>query len=77
VLYVFVLDPTVPGADYGLGRLLAEAYDTTTLQEVWKLYTGAVTGGGTLLNLTPVMPPSSSATPVPTAGTAGDGRDKP
>lgn len=54
VLYVFLLDPTVPGADYGLGRILAEAYDTIQLQEIWKLYTGAVTGGGTLLNLTPV-----------------------
>jgi hypothetical protein len=57
VLYVFVLDPTVPGADYGLGRILAEAYpDTTQLQEIWKLYSGAVTSGGTLLNLTPVKP---------------------
>ena len=55
VLYVFVIDPTVPGADYGLGRILADAYtDPTQLQEIWKLYTGAVTGGGTLLNLSPV-----------------------
>ena len=52
VLYVFVVDPTVPDADYGLGRILAEAYpDTKQLQEIWRLYTGAVTSGGTLLNL--------------------------
>jgi hypothetical protein len=64
VLYVFVLDPTVPGADYGLGQILAEAYtDTAQLQEIWKLYTGAVTSGGTLLNLSPVEP--GAPTPVP------------
>lgn len=66
VLYVFVLDPTVPGADYGLGRILAEAYDATQLQEIWKLYTGAVTGGGTLLNLNPVKP---GAATTPTGAT--------
>ena len=60
VLYVFVLDPTVPGADYGLGRILAEAYDTAQLQEIWRLYTGAVTGGGSLLNLSPVKPGSTT-----------------
>jgi hypothetical protein len=59
VLYVFLIDPTVTGADYGLGPILAEAYpEAQQLQEIWKLYTGSVTGGGSLLNLTPVMPPS-------------------
>jgi len=57
VLYVFVVDPTVVGADYGFGRILADAYpDVTELQEIWRLYTTSVTGGGTLLNLTPLMP---------------------
>jgi len=69
VLYVFVLDPVVPGADYGLGRILADAYpDQAQLQEIWKLYTGAVASGGSLLNLTPVQPPSPPADallPVP------------
>ena len=56
VLYVFVLDPTVTGADYSLGRILADAYpDQAKLQEIWKLYSGSVTGGS-LLNLTPVKP---------------------
>ena len=56
VLYVYVIDPTVPGADYGLGPILAEAYpDPTQLQEIWRLYTGSVTGGGSLLNLTPLQ----------------------
>lgn len=55
VLYVFLFDPTVPGADYGLGRILAAAYpDQTKLQEIWKLYTDSLATGGSLLNLTPV-----------------------
>ncbi len=57
VTFVFVLDPTVPEADYALGPILAEAYpDPAQLSEIWKLYTGSVTGGGFLLNLKPVMP---------------------
>ena len=71
VLFVFVIDPTVPSADYGLGRILADAFpDTAQLQEIWKLYTGAVTSGGTLLNLTPAKPgatanPSTSSPAAP------------
>src|SRR4051812_10616067 len=68
VLYVFVLDPAVPGVDYGLGRILAEAYDTTQLQEIWRLYTGAVTSGGTLLNLSPVKPSTITPTATPAPG---------
>ena len=62
VLYVFVIDPTVAGADYGLGRILSDAYPDQ-IQEIWKLYTGALAGGGSLLNLTPVQPP-----PLPVPG---------
>jgi hypothetical protein len=69
VLYVFGFDPTVPGADYGLGRILAEAYpDAAQLQEIWRLYQGAVTSGGSLMNLTPVTPP---ALPPPNAPAPG------
>ena len=57
VLYVFELNPTVVGADYGLGRILADAFpDQAQLQEIWRLYTGSVTSGGSLLNLTPLTP---------------------
>lgn len=56
VVYVFLLDPTVVGADYSLSRILADAYpDEAKLREIWKLYSGSVTAG-TLLNLTPVKP---------------------
>src|SRR5688572_7725852 len=65
VLYVFVLDPTVSGADYSLGRILADAYpDQAKLQEIWKLYSSAVTGGS-LLNLNPLKPRApETTTPV-------------
>jgi hypothetical protein len=65
VLYVFLLDPTVVGADYSLGRILADAYpDQAKLQEIWKLYSGAVTGGS-LLNLSPFKaPPLTPTTPA-------------
>lgn len=56
VVYVFVFDPAAPGADYGLGRILSDAYPDR-IQEIWKLYTGALTGGGSLLNLTAVVGP--------------------
>jgi hypothetical protein len=74
VLYAFVMDPTVPGADYALGPILAAAYpDMPQLQEIWRLYTGAVTSGGTLLNLTPIAPkltPAGELDSSPTAPTS-------
>jgi hypothetical protein len=64
-LYVFLLDPTVMGADYSLGRILADAYpDQAKLQEIWKLYANSVTGGS-LLNLTPVKPPAPGTSTTP------------
>lgn len=76
VLYVFLLDPTVPKADYSLGPILADAYpDPAELQQIWKLYTSAVTSGGTILNLTPLVLPKPTGPltiPAPVApGTAG------
>ena len=61
VLYVFLLDPAAPGADYGLGRILSDAYPDQ-VQDIWKLYSGALAGGASLLNLTPVQ-----AAPPPAA----------
>ena len=75
VLYVFLLDPTVVGAEYGLGRILADAYpDQAKLQEIWKLYSGSVTGGS-LLNLTPVKSPPPAPTKPAAAG--ADSIEKP
>jgi hypothetical protein len=66
VVYVFVLDPAVPGADYGLGRILADAFPEQ-IDEIWKLYQGSVTGGGSLMNLAPVEPMAQAPTAAPTA----------
>jgi len=72
VLYVFVLDPTVVGADYSLGRILADAYpDQAKLQEIWRLYSGSVTGGS-LLNLTPFKPAPTTKPDAPDATTKPD-----
>ena len=78
VLYVFVLDPAVPGADYGLGRILADAYPEQ-IQEIWKLYQGSVTSGGTLLNLNAVepMPPTPLVPVKPEVTTPPAGRTPP
>jgi len=64
---VFVIDPTVPGEDYGLGRILSQgSTDAAALQETWKLYTSSVTGGGSLLSLTlvPEAPPEPATEPA-------------
>jgi hypothetical protein len=79
ILYVFVLDPAVGGADYGIGRILADAYPDK-IQEIWKLYTGALGPGATLLNLTPVEgPPATPAvtTPAPATTTPAPARPGP
>jgi hypothetical protein len=65
VLYVYALDPTVVGPEYGIGKILADAYPNEAAQ-LWKLYLGAVSGGGTLLNLTPVMPVEPPPLDAPT-----------
>lgn len=79
VTYVFVFDPAVPGADYGLGRILADAYPEK-IQEIWKLYTGALSGGGSLLNLTPVpapLPVLPETIPAPTTISPSSARPGP
>jgi hypothetical protein len=54
VLYVFVMDPVVKGADYGVAKILAEAYPTE-IMELYRMYTTSFAPAGqTLLNLQPV-----------------------
>jgi hypothetical protein len=54
-LYVYLLDPAVAGAEYGIGKILTDAYPEQA-DQIWKLYRESVSGGGSLLNLTPVKP---------------------
>ena len=59
VLYVFVMDPAVKGADYGVAKILAEAYPTE-IMELYRMYTGAFAPAGqTMLNLQPVGAPTA------------------
>lgn len=65
VLYVFVMDPAVKGADYGVARILAESFPDEVL-DLYKLYNGAFAAGQTLLNLAPApaaVPPGTKPTP--------------
>ena len=56
VLYLFVMDPAVKGADYGVARILAEAFPAEA-QDLYRLYTGAFATGQTILNLNPLPEP--------------------
>ncbi len=56
VLYLFVMDPAVKGADYGVARILAEAFPAEA-QNLYRLYTGALATGQTILNLNAVPEP--------------------
>ena len=86
VLYAFLIDPAVPCVDYALGPILAEAYpDPAQLQDIWKLYTGSVRSGGTLMNFVPVTlsappstaPPTTSTTTTPEATPSAPGQAPP
>src|ERR1700704_3334012 len=61
VLYVFVMDPAVKGADYGVAKILAEAYPTE-IMDLYRMYSGAFAPAGqTLLNLQPIPAPGTAA----------------
>jgi len=61
VLYVFVMDPAVKGADYGIAKILSEAYPNEVM-ELYRMYTGAfATAGQSLINLQPI--PALNANP--------------
>lgn len=70
VLYVFVMDPAVKGADYGVAKILAEAYPTE-IMELYRMYTAAfATAGQTLINLQPIPAPGTAAPGTAAPGTA-------
>jgi hypothetical protein len=53
VLYVFVIDPAVPGADYTISKILAEMYPSE-VQDLYVKFRDAYGAGQTLWNLLPV-----------------------
>jgi hypothetical protein len=50
VLYVFVMDPAVKGADYAVTTILTEAFPADVV-ELYKLYAGAFAPGQNFVNL--------------------------
>jgi hypothetical protein len=50
------MEPAVKGADYGVARILAEAFPAEA-QDLYRLYTGAFATGQTILNLNPLPEP--------------------
>jgi hypothetical protein len=51
VLYVFIIDPSVKGADYTVSNILAEAFPTE-VQALYKQYAEAYASGQNFVNLT-------------------------
>jgi len=52
VLYVFIIEPSVKGADYTVSNILAEAFPPAEVNELYKQYAGAYASGQNFVNLT-------------------------
>jgi pyruvate/2-oxoglutarate dehydrogenase complex dihydrolipoamide acyltransferase (E2) component len=55
VLYVFVIDPAIKGADYTVSNVLAEGFPPAEVNELYKQYAGAYAQGQNFVNLSLVM----------------------
>lgn len=62
VLFVFVIDPAVKGADYTVSRVLAEAFPSET-EALWSKLRDAFAGGMYRVTLQAV--PDAATTPAP------------
>lgn len=51
VLYVFLIDPSVKGADYTVSNILAEAFPPVEVNELYKQYAAAYATGQNFVNL--------------------------
>jgi len=51
VLYVFIVDPSVKGADYSVANILAESFPVDQVNEIYKAYAGAYATGQNIVNL--------------------------
>ena len=52
VLYVYIVDPVIKGADYAVTAILAEAFSAEELATLYKRYTEAYASGQNFVNLT-------------------------
>jgi hypothetical protein len=51
VLYVFIIDPAVKGADYTVSTILAEGFPPEEVQKLYQQYAGAYAQGQNFVNL--------------------------
>jgi hypothetical protein len=51
VFYLFLIDPAVKNADYGLGKILSEGLPAAEVQDVFKKFSDSLAAGQNLLNL--------------------------
>ncbi len=51
ILYVFIIDPAVKGADYSVANILAEAFPPEEVNELYKQYAAAYATGQNIVNL--------------------------
>ena len=66
VLYVFAMDPAVPGADYTVSKILAEEFPME-VRDLWRIYTGAFAGAPSLVNLKVLEDLGTPYSPKPAA----------
>ena len=50
-LYVFVIDPSVKGADYSVANILAEAFPAAEVNDLYQKYADAYAQGQNIVNL--------------------------
>lgn len=55
ILYVFVMDPAVKGADYSVANILAEAFPPDQVNTLYTQYAGAYASGQNIVNLNVVQ----------------------
>jgi hypothetical protein len=55
VLYVFIVDPSVKGADYQVSNIIAEAFPAAEATEILKKYADAYAQGMNIVNLSVIQ----------------------
>jgi len=55
VLYVFIIDPSVKGADYQVSNVISEGYPAAEANEILKKYAEAYAQGMNIVNLTVIQ----------------------
>lgn len=55
LLYVFIIDPSVKGADYTVSNILAEAFPPAEVNDLYKKYADSYATGQNFVNLTLVV----------------------